>query len=65
MNDERRKVVVEILYKVCNNLAEMFNSNIIKNADHHLIMFTGVNNDVVWVDKCKKIFDSKKFKLNY
>ena len=58
MNDKRKKVAVENLYNVFNDLVEMSNSSLIKNADHLLALSPGDNNDFVWIGESSKRFDS-------
>ena len=65
VNDKRKKVAVETLYNVFNDLVEMSNSSLIRNADHLLALSPGDNNDVVWIGESSKIFDSTTFKLSY
>ena len=65
VNNERSKVAAEILYNIFNNLVEMSNANLIKNADHLLATLPGASDKFVWVRQNKKRFDDLKFKLTY
>ena len=58
VNDKRKKVAVETLYNVFNDLVEMSNSSLIKNADHLLALLPGNSNDFVWIGEYSKRFDS-------
>ena len=58
VNDKRKKVAVETLYNVFNDLVEMSNSSLIKNADHLLALLPGDSNDFVWIGESSKRFDS-------
>ena len=46
VNDER-KVAAEILYNIFNDLVEMSNANLIRNADHLLAILPGASVEVV------------------
>ena len=66
VNDERRKVAVEILYNIFNDLCEAPDSNLIRNTDHLLANPPrATNEEIVWIGENTKIFDDSKFKLTY
>ena len=66
VNDERRKVPVEILYNIFNDLCEASNSNLIHNTDYLLAKSPRATNEkIVWIGENKKRFDDSKFKLTY
>ena len=66
VSDERRKIVVEIMYNVFKNIYEARYANLLRNADHLFATKSdSASDDIVWIGASKKRFGEKKYKLTY
>lgn len=57
LKDERKNVAIETIYIFFKDIVEMSNSNLIRNADHLLVMLSKNNDEIAWNGENKKHFD--------
>ena len=66
LKGEERRKAVPTRYNVFKHIIELSNSNLIINADYLIRKSPNTDSDnIKWIDKSQKRFDSTKFKLSY
>ena len=66
LKGEERRKAVPTRYNVFKHIIELSYSNLIINADYLIRKSPNIDSDnIKWIDKSQKRFDSTKFKLSY